>query len=221
VTALVLLFAATGLNAADLAVTNSAATNSIVSTNVPATNSTSAFNVLDDQYRLVMGDQLSLQIIEDKDDPVHLTVTDSGDLQIPYVGRYPATGKTCKELAQALKVQLEKKYYKQATVIIAVDLKPKSRGKIYLVGAVGAPGPQEISSDESLTASRAILRAGGLTSLADGKNVKVTRSPGNGSGDEKTFIVNVNRIFEKGKTGDDLPLQPGDLIFVPERMIRF
>jgi len=33
--------------------------------------------------------------------------------------------------------------------------------------------------------------------------------------------VNVSAVLENGKTKDDMPLQPGDLIFVPERMIRF
>jgi polysaccharide export outer membrane protein len=207
------------LNAADTAVTNAAAISS--STNVPSSASASSFNTLDDKYRLVIGDQLSFQIIEDEDDPVHLVVTDSGDLQVPYIGRYSVVGKTCKELAQALKVELEKEYYKQATVIVAVDLKPGSRGKIYLVGAIGAPGPQEISSDETLTVSKAILRAGGFTSYADEKNVKVTRSGESGHGAEKTFIVNVKQVLENGKTADDLPLQPGDLIFVPEKMVRF
>jgi polysaccharide export outer membrane protein len=207
------------LKAADAAVAKAAAVSS--STNVSSSASANSFNTLDDKYRLVIGDQLSFQIIEDEDDPVHLVVTDSGDLQVPYIGRYSAVGKTCKELAQALKVELEKEYYKQATVIVAVDLKPGSRGKIYLVGAIGAPGPQEISSDETLTVSKAILRAGGFTSYADEKNVKVTRSGVSGHGDEKTFIVNVKQVLENGKTADDLPLQPGDLIFVPERMVRF
>jgi protein involved in polysaccharide export with SLBB domain len=180
-----------------------------------------AANTLDDKYRLTIGDQLSFQIIEDEDDPVRLVVTDSGDLQIPYIGRYPAVGKTCKELALALKVELEKEYYKQATVIVAVDLKPGSRGKIYLVGAIRAPGPQDISSDEVLTVSKAILRAGGFTEYADEKNVKVTRSAGAGSGGDKTFVVNVSQIFENGKTGNDMTLQPGDLVFIPERMVRF
>ncbi len=191
--------------------------------NAPASGSTNApvANVLDDKYRLAIGDQLSFQIIEDGDAPVHLVVTDSGDLQIPYIGRYPAVGKTCKQLAQELKMELEKEYYKQATVIVAVDLKPESRGKIYLVGAIRAPGPEDISSDEVLTVSKAILRAGGFTSYADEKHVKITRSTGAGPGGEKTFIVNVEQILENGKTGDDMPIQPGDLIFVPERMIRF
>ena len=190
-------------------------------TNAAAIVAANAANVLDDKYRLTIGDQLSFQIIEDEDDPVHLVVTDSGDLQVPYIGRYPAVGKTCKELARDLKVELEKEYYKQATVIIAVDLKPESRGKIYLVGAIRSPGPEDISSDEELTVSKAILRAGGFTDYADEKNVKVTRSAGAGADGDKTFIVNVSGILENGKTKDDMPLQPGDLIFVPERMIRF
>jgi len=212
---LFLLGTACTMNAADAAVINMDAANA------PASGATNGFNVLDDKYKLVIGDQLSFQIIEDEDDPVHLTVTDSGDLQIPYIGRYPAVGKTCKELSLALKTELEKQYYKQATVIVAVDLKPESRGKIYLVGAIGAPGPQDISSQETLTVSKAILRAGGFTGYADEKNVKVTRSAGGGRGDEKTFIINVSEILEHGKSTDDMTLLPGDLIFVPERMIRF
>ena len=222
------------LNAADTAfVTNgvsgspanalpaAAATPASTNAAILAPASTNYANILDDKYRLAIGDQLSFQIIEDEDDPVHLVVTDSGDLQVPYIGRYPAVGKTCKELAQDLKVELEKQYYKQATVIIAVDLKPESRGRIYLVGAIRAPGPEDISSSETLTVSKAILRAGGFTQYADEKNVKVTRSTGAGPAGDKTFIVNVSGVLENGKTGDDLPVQPGDLIFVPERMIRF
>jgi len=222
-TGLVVLAAVGSLNAADSPAKKVASAKPSVSSpsNVPVPVSTNGPNVLDDKYRLVIGDQLSFQIIEDEDDPVHLVVTDSGDLQVPYVGRYPAVGKTCKELSDSLKGELTKEYYKQATVIVAVDLKPRSRGKIYLVGAVGAQGPQDISSEEVLTVSKAILRAGGLTGYADGKNVKVTRSAGGGRGDEKTFIINVSQILEHGKSADDMTLLPGDLIFVPERMIRF
>ena len=210
--------AASELKAADALVTNAVDAPVIVAAMLSSTN---AFNVLDDKYRLAIGDQLSFQIIEDEDDPKNLTVTDSGDVQVPYIGRYPAVGKTSKELALALKTELEKEYYRQATVIIAVDSKPRSRGKIYLVGAIRAPGPQEIASDESLTVSKAILRAGGFTDFANQKNVRVTRSTGTGPAEKKAFTINVARIFEKGETEDDLLLLPGDLIFIPERVIRF
>lgn len=193
----------------------------LLSTNLSATNISNTFDVLDDKYRLAIGDQLSFRIIEDEDDPKPLVVTDSGDVQVPYIGRYPAAGKTCKQLAAALKTELEKEYYYQATVVVAVDSKPRSRGKIYLVGAIRAPGPQEISSDEQLTVSKAILRAGGFAEFADQKNVRVTRGSAKSPDEKQTFTVNVAQIFEKGKTEQDMNLQPGDLVFIPERMIRF
>jgi protein involved in polysaccharide export with SLBB domain len=192
-----------------------AATNSSPATNVPTASKVDA---LDDKYHLVIGDQLSFQVLEDEEPPVVLPVTDSGEIQVPYLGRYPAEGKTCKELASQLKAELEKKYYYQATVVIAVNSMPRSRGKIYLVGAIRVPGPQEISSDETLTVSRAILRAGGFTEFANDTKVKVTRGS---SADKKFFTIDVSRILEKGETDEDLPLQPGDMIYIPERMIRF
>jgi protein involved in polysaccharide export with SLBB domain len=197
-----------------------ASTNSPASTNASSAGVTNSMDALDDKYRLAIGDRLSFRIVEDEDDPKSLLVTDSGDLEVPYIGRFPAVGKTCRELARALKVELEKNYYYQATVIIAVDSKTKSRGIVYSVGAVRMPGPQDIPSDEVLTVSKAILRAGGFTDFADKRNVKITRKDATGAADQ-TFTVNVEDILEKGKTDGDLTLQAGDLIYVPERLVRF
>jgi protein involved in polysaccharide export with SLBB domain len=183
--------------------------------------STNGMDALDNKHRLAIGDRLSFRIVEDEDDPKHLDVTDSGDLEAPYLGRFPAEGKTCKELALALKAGLEKEYYYQATVIVAVDLMARSRGKVYLVGPVRGPGPLEIPSDEIFTLSKAILRAGGFTDFADKRNVRVTRKATVAGGRDQTFTVDVKMILEKGKTGLDLPLAPGDFIYVSERAIRF
>jgi polysaccharide export outer membrane protein len=212
-TALLFLALPSALKAADDSLTNSTAASLAGGTNY--------LNVLDDKYLLAIGDTLSFKIIEDEDDPKILVVTDSGDLEVPYIGRYSAVGKTCKELAQQLKTELEKEYYLHATVVVSVNSKPKSRGKIYIVGAISSPGPMDISGDETMTVSKAVLRAGGFTTFANGKEVRVTRSSGPHPNDEKAFTVNVTEIFEQGKTGNDRVLQPGDLIFVPERMIRF
>jgi protein involved in polysaccharide export with SLBB domain len=185
-----------------------------------ATPLPTAMDALDQKYRLAIGDRLSFRIVEDDEPPKQLQVTDSGDLELPYLGRYPVVGKTCKELAQALKIELQKEYYYQATVIVAVDFMTKSRGKIYLVGPVRAPGQQDVPSDEKLTLSKAIMKAGGFTDFADKRNVKVTRRAGTG-GKEQTFTINVEEVLEKGKVDSDMPLQPEDLIIIPERLIRF
>jgi protein involved in polysaccharide export with SLBB domain len=193
-------------------------TNSVSAAGAQA-GGTNGMSNLDDKYKLAVSDRLSFRIVEDEEEPKPLTVTDSGELEVPYVGRFPATGKTCKQLALELKQALEKDYYYDATVIVAVDVMTKSRGKVYLIGPVHAPGPQDIPSDEVLTLSKAIIRAGGFADFADKAKVKVTRK-GRG-GRDQSFIENVGDVLEKGQTESDLPLEPGDLIFVPERLIRF
>lgn len=175
---------------------------------------------LDDRHRLAVGDRISLRIVEDEDEPRPLLVTDSGEIEVPYIGRRTAAGRTCRELARELKEELEKEYYYQATVLVALDLMARSRGRIYLVGPVRAPGPQEIPSDETLTLSKAILRAGGFLETADKRNVRVTRKKVPGPGEE-LMTVNVAEILEKGRSSGDIVLEVGDLIYIPERLIRF
>lgn len=198
-----------------------AAAPSPAATNVVNAGFTNGMETLDDTYKLAIGDGLSFRIEEDLEDPTALVVTDSGDLEVPYIGRFPAENKTCKQLARELKAALEKDYYYQATVIIAVDQMAKSRGKVYLVGPVRVPGPQDIPSDEILTLSKAIMRAGGFNDFADRHNVKVTRKARSGGQDKKTFVVDVGQIFDKGKVELDLVLEADDLIFIPERLVRF
>jgi polysaccharide export outer membrane protein len=183
--------------------------------------STDGMDALDDRHKLNIGDRLSFRIVEDAEDPIQISVTASGDLEVPYIGRYPAAGKTCKELAWKLKAELEKEHYYHATVIIAVNEWAKTQGKVYIAGPVRVSGPQEIPSDEVLTLSKAILRAGGFGDYADRRNVRVTRKSSIPGGKDQVFTVNVVDILEKGKTDSDLPLEAGDLIFVPERLVRF
>jgi polysaccharide export outer membrane protein len=197
-------------------------TNALVEgTNATKADASNSMDALDDRHKLTIGDRLSFRIVEDEDDPRQISVTDSGDLELPYLGRYPAVGRTCKELASKLKAELEKEYYYHATVIVAVNEWAKSQGKVYIVGPVRAPGPQDIPSDEVLTLSKAILRAGGFGDYADRHKVEVRRKSSAPGGKDQVFTVDVVQILEKGKSDDDLPLEAGDVIFIPERLVRF
>ena len=204
--------------ALSVAETNAAAdTSTDISTNTPSVPIGTPLNGmdgLDDTYRLASGDTINYQVVEDEDDPKTLVITDSGDLEVPYLERFPARGKTCKELAKQLKVELEKKYYYQATVIISVYSKA-SQGVIYLVGGVRSPGPLEMPRDDVLTVSKAILRAGGFDDFADQSHVRITREAE--SGTNIVFTVNVAKILKQGRTKNDPQVQAGDLIYIPER----
>lgn len=180
-----------------------------------------SMDLLEDKHKLEIGDRLSFRIVEDQEDPKAMIVTDSGDLEVPYIGRYPAQSKTCKLLARELKAELEKEFYYQATVIIAIDELSKTRGRIYIIGAIRVPGPQEIPSDETFTLSKAVMRAGGFLDYADKKRVKVTRKSGSQNSQAKTFTINAGDVIENGKTEQDILLEAGDLIFIPTRLVKF
>src|SRR5262245_12978379 len=59
-------------------------------TNAPPAPTTITGYVPDDKYKLRTGDKISLQILEDRDLPKSLLVTDSGEVDVPYVGRVAA-----------------------------------------------------------------------------------------------------------------------------------
>lgn len=176
---------------------------------------TNSMAALDEKKRLGSNDFVSFRVVEDRDnESQRLRVNDNGELEVPYIGPVPAQGKTCKQLAYDIKGALEREYYYHATVILALDrVSEKSRGRIYVYGSVKAQGPQEIPPDESYTASKAIIRAGGFGDFANKRKVKVTRKDG------KDFTVDLKRVIEEGKTEDDVVLQPDDQIYVPQRLI--
>ena len=73
--------------------------------------------------------------MEDQDPPISLTVADSSELDVSYVGRVSVAGKTCRQVAEMLKVMLEKDYYYRATVIVGLDSVNKVRGQVLHFGA--------------------------------------------------------------------------------------
>jgi protein involved in polysaccharide export with SLBB domain len=180
---------------------------------------TTSMNVLDDSRNLKVGDRLSVRVLEDKNPPFDLMVTDSGEVEVPLIGRIQVKDKTCKSLAYAIKAPLEREYYYKATVIVGLDQAGnKSPGRVYVTGQVHVQGPMDIPPDETLTVSKVILRAGGFGDFANQKKVKLVRTTGNTT---VSKIVNCVLVFKKGRVDLDLAVEPGDTIVVPERLINF
>jgi polysaccharide export outer membrane protein len=176
---------------------------------------TNSMAALDEKKKLGPNDFVSLRVVEDRDnESQRLRVNDNGELDVPYIGPVPAQGKSCKQMAYDIKAALEKEYYYHATVILALDrVSEKSRGRIYVYGSVRGQGPQEIPADESYTASKAVIRAGGFGDFANKRKVKITRKNG------EDVTVDLKRVIEEGHSDEDVVLQPDDQIYVPQRLI--
>ncbi len=178
---------------------------------------------LNDKRQLRIGDKVSFSVKEDEKQPYSLVVTDSGELEVPYVGRVAVGNRTCKQLAYSIKSMLEKEFYYQATVLIGLDSEGRgavSRGVCYLIGQVRNPGPQAIPADEVLTVSKAIMRAGGFTQYSNKRKVKLMRA-GQTRGEKGTIEVDMVEVLEKGHRERDPEIGPEDIITVPEKFWNF
>jgi len=175
---------------------------------------------LDDRQKLGPEDRVTYRVIEDQDEPHILTVTDSGEVDVPYLGLVRAAGKTSQQLAKEVKTLLEKRLYYQATVVIAVELVNKTRvtGKVYVTGQVRNRGGYDIPAGETLTVSKAILNAGGFSDFSDKKHVRLIRKTAEG---QQTHIVNVADVWEKSRIEEDLAVHPDDTIVVPARLLNY
>jgi len=184
-----------------------------------AVANTTSMDVLDDKRPLQIGDRISMRVVEDRKPPVSLIVTDSGEVEVPLIGRVMAKGRTCKQLAYAIKGPLERDYYYKATVIIGLDVETvKSPGRVYVTGQVRNQGPVAIPPGETLTVSRAIIQAGGFADFANSRRVRLIRKNGDKT---ETIIVDLDLVIKKGRLDKDPVVQPDDTIVVPERLINF
>ena len=179
---------------------------------------TTSMEVLDNSRRLGAGDRLSYRVVQERRAPLPLTVTDSGEVEVPLIGRVRASGRTCRELAEAIKPMLQREYFIHATVIIGLDsASSKSRGTVFVSGQVHAQGGIEIPSEGTFTVSKAILKAGGFAEFSDSRKVKLVRNkPG---GTPVTTIVDVDAVLTRGQIDKDPVLQPDDRIIVPRKFI--
>ncbi len=174
---------------------------------------------LDSQTPIQIGDQLAFRILEDENSATSLTVSDSGQVRVPYVGSMTAVNRTPRDLAFQIKQALERNLYKKATVMISVE-RPTTRspGKVYLTGEVAKPGVIELRANESLTLTQAILEVGGFSDFANKRKVKLVRKSASSS---QVKIIDVSVVIDQGRTDLDVALKPGDVVVVPARFLNW
>jgi protein involved in polysaccharide export with SLBB domain len=187
----------------------------------PGATSMERMSVVDPDKKLSAGDQVTVEIVEDREGGLQRMVTATGELDVPPLGRVRVAGRTATEAAGEIKLALERDYYYHATVKLAIDrISPLAvrSGLISLSGEVRIGGPQEIISGETLTLTNAILKAGGIGEWGNAAKVQLTRQRKDGS--METIVSNYEKIIKSGDAKLDPVLQDGDRIFVPRIWFR-
>jgi polysaccharide export outer membrane protein len=157
------------------------------------------------------GDLFEVSVLGEKDLPKVFRVQPDGSVDFPYVDRLMVAGLEPQQIEEAIKKALiDKKILSDPQVTLVVT--QYNSKKVSIVGAVQKPG--SIPWSEGMKLIEAISLSGGLTSLADGDHVRITRIVGENK--TVTATVSVDDITD-GKLGD-VPLQAGDTIKVDQRV---
>ncbi|WP_366945169.1 polysaccharide export protein [Zoogloea sp.] len=135
-------------------------------------------------------------------------ISDDGSIFYPYVGTMKVAGLSVRELRDVLAKRLSKVIERVQLDVRVVVFRSK---RVYIVGEVKNPGLQAIN-DIPMTVLEAVSRAGGFSDEADHGNVLLTRSG-------KTYRVDVQALYEDGDVSQNVLLQPGDIVNVPDRQL--
>ncbi|MEA3118573.1 MAG: polysaccharide biosynthesis/export protein [Paraburkholderia sp.] len=139
-------------------------------------------------------------------DPYGQTVAPDGTIFFPYVGRMHVAGRTVSEVRDELEAKLPP-YVRNPQVDVRV-LGFRSQ-KVQVTGDVKTPGPLALS-DVPITLVDAITRSGGTNQDADLQRVRLTRN-------KQLYVLDANALLDRGDTSQNVLLQNGDIIEVPDR----
>jgi polysaccharide export outer membrane protein len=137
-------------------------------------------------------------------------VAQDGTIDYPLIDRVTVGGLNPEAVAELITLKLiEGEFLKNPQVSVLV--KEYHSKRIHVLGEVKKPGT--FSYQEDMSVVQAITLAGGFTPLAKETRVSVTRKTDEG---EIVFVVDVKKII--GNKSSNVPLQAGDIVYVPERV---
>lgn len=163
-------------------------------------------------YTVVPMDVLGISVFQEAELTREVKVSQTGSITFPLLGNVSVAGLKVTEVENRLATLLDKDYIKNPQV--SVSVKEYSSRRIFVMGEVKNSGPVEIPPEEAMTILQAIARAGGFTTLAATDHVRIRRTI---NGKQDTIEVNATDLVKNDKESKDVELQPGDVVFVPQR----
>lgn len=162
------------------------------------------------QYIIGPGDSLQVFVWRNPELTSSVVVRPDGQISMPLVDHMIAVGKTPSQLSRDIeKVLGEFVRQPQVNVIVAQAVSTYSQVKI--VGQVARP--TSVPFRKGMTVLDALLQAGGLTPFAAGNRSRIVRTV---DGRKTEITVKLERLLNKGDTAQNVALEPGDLLVVPE-----
>lgn len=177
-------------------------------------NQPASVNFTDTDYVLGPGDRLRLDIFQVQEYSGDYIVLVDGSVTLPLIGRLPVAGLTLEAMSEAVS-QAYSNYLKRPIVTVSL-VQPRSL-KIAVAGEVANPGSYAVNFQENQnfpTVTDLIQMAGGLTTLANIRQVEIYRNTAQG---EKIITVDLWELINQGNLNQDITLRDGDRLIIPSQ----
>jgi len=171
-------------------------------------------------YTLTITDKLRIEIFQESDLTCSTRVDASGNVDLPLVGSVHLANLTVEQAQKTVEsAYINGRYLKHPECTISID--EYAPREVTIQGQVRNPSRYLLPLESTMSVVELVTKAGGFTDTAKGGDVVITHYSPDGT---KTVIrVDVDSIIKGKKSArasdNSLLLQPGDIVFVPERII--
>jgi polysaccharide export outer membrane protein len=171
-------------------------------------------------YTIAITDSLQVSVFGEEDLSRISRVDARGMINLPLIGEVKVFGLTLRDAEQAIGAAYrDGRFLRNPQVTVTVEV--YAVREISVQGQVKIPQRVVLPAESTMTVLEAVTKCGGFTDSAKGTEVRVTRVGPDGK--VQVFIVDIDSLIkgkDRAKSEDNsLLLQPGDIVYVPERII--
>jgi polysaccharide export outer membrane protein len=182
------------------------------SNTVPATAAAAQPEPVAAQYIIGPGDVLKIVVLRNPELNADVPVRPDGKISTPLVNDVVAVGKTPTQLASEIDKMLSE-FVRQPNVSVIVSHATSASSQVKVVGQ--AVTPRALPYRAGMTVLDLVIEVGGLSQFAAGNRAKIIRSDGTTT---REIRVRLNDLLNKGQISENINLQPGDILFIPETL---
>src|SRR5215468_11360101 len=173
---------------------------------VPAP-STSATAVVDADYKIGPQDVLRIDVWKEPDISRTIPVRPDGKITLPLLNDVQAAGLTAMQLAASLHDSFSKYLTNPQVTVTVTEINSR---RVYITGEVVRAGALPLLP--GMTVLQALSSSGGFTQFAKTKSIYVLRTE---EGKQVKHPFNYKEVVKGNLQGQNILLQPGDIIVVP------
>jgi Periplasmic protein involved in polysaccharide export len=165
-------------------------------------------------YHIGVDDQLQISVWQNPDLSVTVPVRPDGMITVPLIGDVQAGGQTPEAVAATIQAKLKSFVRDPQVAVILTELRSHEYlSRVRVTGAVRTP--ISLPYRQGMTILDAVLSAGGTTEFAAADRTELYRRGRDGN--TQSYAVQLDKILKRGELATNYPVQPGDVVTVPQR----